>query len=665
MSAASLAARAVPRPSWAGVSRLTLPGVILVTLIVELALAERKYGLFGGGFGQSQALDAPLEIGAFLAGLLACQTLIFALFYRLVRRLHGAKGDTPLFHFNYAFFIGGGAVGVTIAKYEALAYFSDAMSFQIVRNLGGGSLADALLYSLSEAGLVAIAGLGAAAVYGGMRLLLRRKWRDVPALPDRYRLSALQLAVGFVLASPLLFAVNRIDDARPALARFNAPLALGTLLHEATDVDRDGWSFYSFPIDRQPFDGARHPYALDVPNNGVDEDGIGGDFVFSDAPAPTTAPVIAGRKRNVVLIVLESTRADVLGKRIGGRPVAPNLEAMARSGSAARAAYSHVGFTTQSLQSLFSGSLAPVDDRQSLVRDFLANGYEVGVISGQAEDFGDTANLTGMRRGALFVDGTMLEGERASVFAAQGSVNIDGKILLREFDRHLGRPEAWARPRFLYLNLQSAHFPYYGPGMDRILPGEPIPRGEISAANRDWVARTYWNAIAYNDRLIGALTLRLRRLGVLDDTLIVVTADHGESLFDDGFLGHGHALNDQQTRIPFILSDPGIALPSRLGLSDMRAIILRAAGAAQPDTTGAEVFQYLGSLDRPGSIGLVDEDGERTLFDLFRGRFWSDSSERWTRYEDLPPGSAEKRHADALIDRWARERWLRYLARSS
>ena len=68
-------------------------------------------------------------------------------------------------------------------------------------------------------------------------------------------------------------------------------------------------------------------------------------------------------------------------------------------------------------------------------------------------------------------------------------MNVDGRLLLREFDRRLGRPEAWAQPHFLYFNFQSAHFPYAYPGMDRILPGEPIPRGEISAANRDWVAR--------------------------------------------------------------------------------------------------------------------------------------------------------------------------------
>ncbi len=644
----------------ASLARFTLPAVILATLIVELALAERKYGLFGGGFGQSRALDAPLEIGVFLAALIACQTLLFTLIYRLVRRLHGRRGDSPLFHFNYIFWIGGGAIGLTIAKYQALAYFSDAMSLQIVRNLGGGSLADALLYTLSEAGLVAIALLGAACVYALGWWALRRRWRGAPPLPDHYRLGWRRGIAAFLGVALLLFAANRVDDARSALSRFNAVQLFGGLLHKATDFDRDGWSLYSHPIDRQPFDAARHPYALDIPGNGIDEDGLGGDFTFSGGLPADPAPVIAGRKRNVVLIVLESTRADMLGQRIAGRPVAPNLEALARAGSSAPAAYSHVGFTTQSLQSLFTGELAPTDGRHSLVSAFLSNGYQVGILSGQAEDFGDTAAMTGMRRGSFFVDATTHREERASVFAAEGSLAIDGRIQLREFDTRLGNRQAWGQPWFLYVNLQSAHFPYSWPGMDRILPGEPIPRGEINAANRDRLARTYWNAVAYSDRLVGELIERLRALGVLEDTLIVVTADHGESLFDDGFLGHGHALNDEQTRIPFILSDPGIAFPGPVGLSDMRAIILAAAGADVPPPAYDGVFQYLGTLDRPGAIGLVGPDGRRTVFDLFGERV-QDQDGRWTSHADLPAGSDLRRRADALIDRWARERWIAHL----
>jgi hypothetical protein len=665
---ALLPRRRAPRLSWTGAARVTLPGVILGTLAVELALAERKYGLFGGGFGQSRALDAPLEIGAFAAAVVACQALLFYLLYRLVRRLHRKKADSPLFHFNYAFLVGGGAIALLVAKYQALAFFSDAMSFQIVRNLGGGSLVDALKYSLSESGLILIALLGAAVFYAGVLLFFRRRWRAAGALPDYYRLSGRTLLAALAALPLLLFAVNRVGDARSAASRFNAVLAATTILDQATDFDRDGWSWFTYPIDRQPFDSSRHPYALDIPGDGIDQDGFGGDFAFSGTAATAPAPLIAGHKRHVVLIVLESTRADALGRRVDGRALTPTLDALAASGSAARRAYSHVGFTTQSLQSLFTGELAPVDDRQSLIRDFLANGYQVGIFSGQAEDFGGTAQLVGMRRGSIFVDANTLLDERAFSFAAEGSINVDGRILLREFDRRLGRPEAWARPHFLYFNLQSAHFPYYEPMMDRVLPGEPIPRGQIGAANRDWVAHTYWNAVAYNDRLIGALIGRLRRLGVLDDTLLVVTADHGESLFDDGFLGHGHMLNEQQTRIPFIVSRPGVSIQSPVGLDDMREIILRAAGAYGPDPArlyrspeARPVFQYLGTLDRPGAIGMVTASGRHTVFNLYEESVWTSATGRSIGYADLAPDSEERRAADSVINEWARQRWLRHL----
>ncbi|HTU13529.1 MAG TPA: sulfatase-like hydrolase/transferase [Allosphingosinicella sp.] len=650
------------RVNWAAASRFTLPFVILATLAAELLLAERKYAIFGGGFGQSRALDAPLELGAFVVGLLLCQLLVFLLLYRLLRRLHRKRPDSPVFHFNFLFFVGGGALAVLIGKYQALAFFSDAMSFQIVRNLGGGSLKDALLYSLSEVGLAAIVGGLALLFYAVVRFLFRRRWREAGTLPDHWRPTRRQW-LALLVATPLvLFAVNRVDDARAALTRFNSVAAVSFVLEQATDFDRDGYSFYSYPLDRQPFDGSRHPYALDIPNDGIDQDGLAGDFTFQGAAPPPQTPAIAGeRKPNVILIVLESVRADSLGRRVDGRPLTPVLDAMAASGSAAPRAYSHVGFTTASLQSLFTGTLAPVDDRQSLVRDFLANGYRVATVSGQAEDFGDTARLVGLRRGQVFVDGTMLKDQRSGAFSAPASVNIDGKVLLREFDRRLGDPAGWAQPTFLYVNLQTAHFPYYNEGMDQILPGSPIPRGEIGIGNRDWVTRTYLNAIAYNDRIIGAFVERLRRLGVLENSIVIVTADHGESLFDDGFLGHGHMLNDQQTRIPFIMSRAGVAMPAVMGLENMRAVILRAAGAAVPPAPDRPVFQFLGSLDRPGAIGTVDARGRRLIFDFFQETLRDEASGRSWRYADLAQGSPEKSAADALLNDWARQRWLRHL----
>lgn len=652
--------------SWRGAlelaARFTLPGTVAIALMFELLLAERKFAIFGGGFGQSRTLDTPVEIGVFLIVLLLCQAMVFYLLFRFMRRLHGHRADTVRFHFNFLFLVLLGWCGALIAKYQALAYFSDAMSFQIIRNLGGGSLIDALLYVLSETGLIMVVVGGAALFYWICNALFLRRMAKEPPFPDRAIMTRRELVLALIVLPLLLFGANRIEDTRSALVRFNAVLLWTTPLHQLTDFDRDGWSFYSHPIDRQPFDSTLHPYALDVPGNGIDEDGFGGDLSFT-APPPETVPVIAGARPHVILIVLESARHDVVGRAVDGRELMPTVNRIAAAGSEAEAAYSHVGFTSFSLKSLFTGRLDPAPGGPSLVGDFLANGYEVGIFSGQSEDFGGIAETVGMRRASHFVDANALREERAFSFAAEGSLYVDGRIVLREFDRHLGDPESWRTPQFLYFNFQSAHFPYHAPGREWLLDGEPIARGDISFANRDRVRRNYWNAMAYNDLLVAELLERLDRLGVREDSLIVITSDHGQSLFEDGFLGHGHMLNEEQTRIPFIIDRPGISIGRPVGLADMRALILRTAGADVPTPPQTEIFQYLGTLEQPGRIGTVDGDGRWTVFDLSRQAVRIDDGP-WRRYADLPARSAIRQETNGLIDRWARQRWLGVLERS-
>ena len=660
MQAELAAAPVTPTPHRlaAALARLTLPAVVFLTLALELALAERKFAIFGGGFGQSRTIDTPAETAAFLTGLLACHTLLFYLLYRLVRHLHGRRADTLLFHFNFFCFATFAATTLLAAKYQALSYFSDALSFQVIRNLGGGSLVEAARYTLSEAGLILFASLGAVGVYLALLLLLRRRWHGAAPLPDRTRLGPRQLAAALLLTPLLLWAVGRVDDARAGLGRFNGYIAVTVLLDAATDLDRDGYGFFSSPADTHPFDGSRHPFALDVPNNGIDEDGFAGDLVLAE-PAPPEAPAVRidGERPHVILVVLESTRGDVIGRRVGGRPVAPVLEALAARGTSAPA-FSHVGFTSGSLKTLFTGRLAPSGPGGSLFEAFGDNRYRLAVFSGQAESFGGIAATTGMRRADIFVDAQLLRDERVYSLGSESSLNVDGRALLREFDRRFGRPEAWQQPNFIYFNLQSAHFPYWYPAMARILPGEPLPRGEIGPASRRRLEATYWNAVAYNDRLLGNLVARLQRLGVWENSILVVTGDHGESLFDDGFLGHGHMINRQQTHIPFVVSRR-IAVNGPVGLSDMRRIILNAAGAEVPPEAGAtpgRVFQYIGSLDRPSSIGFVTAAGEWTIFSFDRGALWTGRTGRWRDYRTLDPASLGE--ADDLIRLWGRQRWL-------
>lgn len=657
-----------PAALWSGMRLLArlspwwpIAFVLAATLAVELALAERKYGLFGGGFGASHVVDRPAEIGAFLAALAVAHGLLIGALYLLFRAMHRKAPDSPLLPLNFLYFTLAFWAALLTVKYEVLSYFSDAVGFQLLRNLGGGSFLDALLFVLDEAGLLAMAGIGAAAVYWLLRRLVKRfgPARIAPA-PLRWKhLLLLALALPVVLAL-----ADRETDSRYGLSRFTAPYAAGTLLAAASDFDRDGYGWFGARIDRQPFDSSRHPLALDVPGNGIDEDGYGGDFRFVPGPAEPLRVALPAKPKHLVLIVLESTRADAIGRRLGGREVTPNLNALARSGSAIPEAYSHVGFTTSSLKSLFSGRLDPAAGGPSLFRDLKANGYRIGVFSGQPESFGDISEVVGMKKNAdVFVDAETLKEERAFSFAAKGSLLIDGRILLRELDREQGRPDAWSKPAFLYLNFQEAHFPYAHPATMQILPGTPIARGDIRIENRAALERTYWNAVAYDDWLVGQIVARLKALGIWENTLLAVTADHGESLFDDGFLGHGHMINSQQTRIPFILSAPGIAAAGPVGLDDYRAILLNALGARVATRPEGPVFQHIGLLDSPTAIGMAGKGGLFTVMNLETDEVSFSESGFKRPYSALRAGSAERARADRLIDEWARQRWIAHLGR--
>jgi hypothetical protein len=637
--------------------------VFLVTLLVELALVERKYAIFGGGFGSSHVINSAGEFLLFATGLALTQGLLVTFLYLVIRAFHRRKPDSLTFLLNFLFVGAGGSIALLVAKYEVLSYFSDAFGFELMRSLGGGSLADAALFVASDAALMVVAVALVLIGWWFVQRLIRRFLHSRPKLPAvRWRhLSWL------VIPLPILaFAAGRDPDVRYGLSRFNAFALANGALGAITDFDQDGYSWFTPQIDFHPLDPSRHPFALDVPNNGVDEDGLGGDLRFSGKAPSGLAARLPERPKHLVLVVLESVRGDAIGKVVGGRPVTPVLNALAAQGSYITEAYSHVGFTTESLKSLFSGRLSPARNGSSLFRDLKANGYRIGVFSGQPESFGAISETVGMKESAdIFVDGETLKDQRAFGFAAQGSILIDGGTLLQAFDRSFGSPAAWQRPVFLYVNFQEAHFPYRHPGTPKLIGGDPIPRGKISAENRQWVEQTYWNAVAYDDRLIGELIGRLKRLGVWDETLLVVTADHGESLFDDDFLGHGHVINRQQTRIPLILSATGVKVTRPVGLSDYRNLILRALGAnLPPGEASGPVFQHIGSLDAPVAIGIVERGGIWTSFQFETEELWFSDSGRRTRYAKLADGSPDKARAERLFEEWARQRWLARLTRS-
>ena len=635
------------------------PLVMLAVLglsAVELAIADRKYGLFSGGFGTSSAVDRPEEIALFAMGYMASQTFAAVAAWWLcawLARRRPAWQALVSFAFVY---LGLGLLALTV-QYRLHSYFSDAVSFALLKQLGGGSLGDALLFAKSEIawGLAALA--LAVLAWWLATSITRRLTRGLPtasARPPRARWIA---ACAALLLLALVMVPRAAEDSAKGLNRTLAWQAGASLAALATDFDRDGYGLAGLSVDTHPFDPARHPLALDVPGNGVDEDGYGGDLRLVAVPEARPALGSLPRRPHVIVVVLESVRGDVLGKRVGGKPVAPHLEAIAAAGGAVAPAYSHVAFTTASLKSIFSGKLAPRRGDPSLFAELKRAGYRVGVFSGQPEDFGDISETVAMRENAdLLVDAEALREERAFSFAAQGSLLVDEAILLREFGHAFGKREAWQQPNFLYLNFQSAHFPYHHPGVPERIGGPPLARSQINADNAGRVAETYWNAVAHADAHLGLLVARLKQLGAWDDTILLVTGDHGEALFEDGFLGHGHVIDRAQYATFLVTNRPLGGVRAPIAISDYRGIVLDLLAGTPVIPPRHPPFMHIGELQAPSAIALADGrhgivslrlDSGETCFARARKRCQS-----WDRLE-----GSDKAAAEAVVARWGSERW--------
>lgn len=628
----------------------------LLTAVIELLLVERKFGLFSGGFGQSKVMDSPVEFASLIAGAGAMHLALFAALWFGLKRLHARRTRGLVMRYNLVMLGGLGFIGALATKYQLLSYFSDAISFTLIKSLGGGSVTEAIMFGIHEGGvLVFAAAFGALAYLGGLLLLMRKDPKT--ELSSAIKPSSRKPFLLSVAAVPaLLLAANTHADGRYGNSRFLGYGTINSGFDLITDVDGDGYSWFSQQKDDAIFDSRRHPFALDVPGNGVDEDGLGGDLVLTEPVTAQAAPKFA-RRPHVIHIVFESARSDLIGKRINGKAVAPNLEALAASGSVTPA-YSPLGFTAGSLKAMFSGRIEPPVGTPSLFTDFKGNGYRVGVFSGQAERFGEISATLSMEKSAdVFIDAEKLKNERAYGYASLASLKLDESVLLREFEKAFGQPKMWDKPNYIYFNFQSAHFPYHHPGMPNALETKPIPRGEISAANAAWVERTYWNALAYADSALGELIADLKRMNAWDNTILIVTGDHGESLFEDGFLGHGHIINKRQYQTAMVINRPGFGGMGPVGLVDYRSIIHAAVNGNAAPARQAPVLMHIGPLDTPSAIGMAGPNGQMTILKL-------DSMEAQLDENGSPIGIANLDKAgrarfNQLVQIWGAERWRR------
>jgi arylsulfatase A-like enzyme len=296
-------------------------------------------------------------------------------------------------------------------------------------------------------------------------------------------------------------------------------------------------------------------------------------------PGGCRSPSEAGPP-NIVLMTVESLRADHVGAYGYARNTTPALDALAREGIVFDRAYAVTSWTLPAHASILTG-LYPAAHRVVAYNHRLDDSYPT---------------LAELLRGAgyqtaAFVSGPFLQNHHGlsqgfevydqSASNPGGNQAAHSDITNAEMERLLGRflkegrdPE---RPLFLFVYLWDPHYDYIPPAPwdSTFVPpfAEPIDlegyevrdvvTGETPAEQLAYVISQYDGEIAATDALLGRLFETLRATVSWDDTLVVITSDHGEEFFEHGTKGHRNNLYEESLRIPLIVKPPGGTDPIR------------------------------------------------------------------------------------------------------
>jgi hypothetical protein len=591
--------------------RISLFGaaVIAVGLADAIVLANVK-SFFGSGYN-NQALAGGGEIVRFLLVAAACDIALLGLlsagFDVLLRPLLaqprrwlvslGLAAVTP--------------VAIDMALHKLHQTLGDVIALDLVMQLAEGDERGAL-----EEVLASLPGLGVLVVVtvagGGMLWigsgLLAGYFTPRPRSVLR---SLTAVAASLVLGLAALQFGQGDAALRFGLGWKPSGMLVSAIGTRLTDFDFDGSGLVTLPRDNAPFDRSRHPFALEIPGNGIDENGLGGDLPLDFAatvPLPAlTVESVTTPNRVIALVLLESFRADLIGLEYEGRAVTPHLNRLA-SESASAQAFTHNAMTWPARASMFQGRVLPVAHAPTLVDDFRAGGFQVAWFSGQHDGLRSGPDYLGYERADRFFDARDRMEQRTSRSAQPISLQVSWKTVLAEVEAFLTERDA-DRPLFLFVNLVDTHFPYDHAQLDPILTTGRLPRASISRENREQIWSTYLNTAAGVDRGIGQLRAALEGQFGADGVSMLVTADHGEAFYEPRFLGHGQALNERQTAVPFIAYRLGGHWPLPLALSDVRGVLTGAAnedaetGSFEPEP-GRALLQYSGDPEDPRLLGL-------------------------------------------------------------
>jgi len=282
--------------------------------------------------------------------------------------------------------------------------------------------------------------------------------------------------------------------------------------------------------------------------------------------------------RNVVLITIDTLRADHLGCYGYGRAQTPNLDQLSQQGATFWNATSVTPLTLPAHSSIMTGSYPLAHG----VRD--NGGY---YLDNKWQTLAETMKASGFHTGG-FISAFVLDrrwgiaqgfDEYFDHFELSKYKTVSMDSVQRRGDETLGKALAWLDKNktsrfFTWIHFYDPHTPYD--------PPEPF-RSQFQ--DKSW--GLYDGEIAFVDNLVGRIRDFLSSNNLLSTTLVVITGDHGESLGEHQEAGHGFFIYDATTHVPLIVLDPGekpVKISDQVRSIDLFPTIAEAAGVKIPSS---------------------------------------------------------------------------------
>jgi arylsulfatase A-like enzyme len=369
--------------------------------------------------------------------------------------------------------------------------------------------------------------------------------------------------------------------------------------------------------------------------------GVEGWRQLGELRAVVGLPRAAKNLPNVLLVVLDTVRAKSLSLYGYERSTSPFLEELARSGVTFQQAMATAPWTLPSHGSLFtglyphefrSGWLTPFNVSQPVLAEVLAaQGYVTGGFIAN-RDY--TTSELGLARGFAYYRDSQISVRQAvgdSFLGREVSKDDDQRaqwtsrgLLYRISAEETNQAFlSWQaqhadRPFFAFLNFYDAHDPYVPPGSYAHLFSESESTGSFDYMNADQLSEedvsalldAYERTIRYTDDSLRTLISDLKARGEMENTLLIVTSDHGEQFGEHGLMQHANSLYAPLLHVPLLISYParvpaGASVPSITSLRDIPATIQQLIGQpARVQLPGASLARFWG--DGPSGSSAVE-----------------------------------------------------------